>query len=208
MIGCKGPFDAIEGKPALGKDAARIIDEDVDLGETLTDLVGKRPNGLLGRHVREQERGRGPRCNLRYLRPGVCTALVIATDHQHARAHLREFTRGDKADAAIGAGNEHCFSVHGARPRRGALDHEHIDEVAVRVPEQHRAVAPGLIGRRLDPLADAFPQADVMRIDVLDLEIKDKRSIGAGCENALPVELRSRVLVMARPEQGLCWNST
>ena len=116
MIGRKGPFDAIGGDLAPGKDAGGIVDEHVDLGEALTDLAGKRPNGLLGRHVREQQLGRRPRCNPRHLGPGGCAALGIAADHQNARAHDGELARGDEANAAVGAGDQNCFPPHGATP--------------------------------------------------------------------------------------------
>jgi hypothetical protein len=43
VIGRKGPFDAVDSKPALGEDAGGVVDEDVDGGETSTDVVGKRP---------------------------------------------------------------------------------------------------------------------------------------------------------------------
>lgn len=86
------------------------------LGESLADLVGKRPNGLLGRHVREQEFRRGSCCNLCYRGPGMCAALGIATDHQDARTHPGQFTRSYKANAAIGTRDENCLSMHCVTP--------------------------------------------------------------------------------------------
>src|SRR5260370_22465208 len=81
------------------------------------------------------------------------------------------------------------FPCMTSRPHRSALHHEHIDEIAVRVPKQHRPVAPRLIGWRLNPFADAFLEPRVMRVDILHLEIEHERPIGAGGEDPLAINL-------------------
>src|SRR5260370_11702056 len=81
------------------------------------------------------------------------------------------------------------FPCMASGPHGSARRHEHIDEIAVRIPKQHRPIAPGLISRRLDPFADAFLQAGVMRIDVPHLEIEDEPSVGAQTQTPPPSHL-------------------
>src|SRR5262245_38265017 len=58
--------------------------------------------------------------------------------------------------------------------RRPAYRREDVDEIAVGIPEQHRAAAPGQVGGCLDPVTDLVLQPLVLGVDVVDLEVEDR----------------------------------
>src|SRR5262249_36217523 len=56
---------------------------------------------------------------------------------------------------------------------------EEVDEIAVRIAEQHGAIAPRLRHWLKDKSADKVLKSDALAIDVIDLKIKDHRAVCA-----------------------------
>src|SRR5207249_5366783 len=60
-----------------------------------------------------------------------------------------------------------------------ALRRVKVDEISVGIPEERRAIAPRLVGGLQSELADEFGDAGALAVDVLDLELHDRRAIGS-----------------------------
>src|SRR5215469_1072182 len=52
-----------------------------------------------------------------------------------------------------------------------------VDEITVRIAEQHRSIAPRLIGGLKHEFPDQLSQANALEIDVVDLKVENYRSI-------------------------------